>query len=445
MHDRVLVCVLAQTRAHQLTWPSFKKHVIDELNADLAVCIGIDAAYDYRNPFWTHAKYRWTVPEYDDYGDGFDWAQRCLLPPGTPNIPDWRILLQVKNEWLGGINGREAHQGSGGILIFFRWLLLKNIMEERILQRYDRFIITRADFHWSCPHPPLSLLRRELMWFPDGEFYGGITDRHVVVSSEDVESGLSLIDNLLIKPNEIAKAMCHWQKWNIEQYMLFHLIRRGVFPRVGLFPYVMFSVRGSRDQTRGMSGEFNEELGLIVKYKSEWKSAKTYEGLVRSGNDWEALAKVKPQLFHLMLAPRWINPPELQAMQPDDEGQAFHGDKWPFSDLVLLHPVRTHHGSVLFVREGDRSLRHGPPGSSPRNLALAVYGKRACFAHIDEKGELVVLDIAETAESRFNITAKLPVFSLSMNGLFLCAEPDGAVTLSREQEDIWERFTVGQY
>ena len=30
--ERVLVCLLASTRAHQLTFPSFKRQVLDELN-----------------------------------------------------------------------------------------------------------------------------------------------------------------------------------------------------------------------------------------------------------------------------------------------------------------------------------------------------------------------------------------------------------------------------
>ena len=57
--ERVLVCILAQTRAHQVAWSSFKRHVLDELNADLALAITLDETYDYGNPYWQHAKYRW--------------------------------------------------------------------------------------------------------------------------------------------------------------------------------------------------------------------------------------------------------------------------------------------------------------------------------------------------------------------------------------------------
>jgi hypothetical protein len=36
---KVLVCLLASTRAHQLTFPSFKRQVLDESNGDLALAL----------------------------------------------------------------------------------------------------------------------------------------------------------------------------------------------------------------------------------------------------------------------------------------------------------------------------------------------------------------------------------------------------------------------
>jgi len=44
-----------------------------------------------------------------------------------------------------------------------------------LLERYDRFVITRSDFIWDCPHPPLSVLSPDAIWFPDGEYGGGLT------------------------------------------------------------------------------------------------------------------------------------------------------------------------------------------------------------------------------------------------------------------------------
>ena len=66
MSSKTLVVILAQTRAHELTFDSFKKNVIDELNADLCVCIGVKNDYDYDNPYYKLAKYRFLYNEEDD-------------------------------------------------------------------------------------------------------------------------------------------------------------------------------------------------------------------------------------------------------------------------------------------------------------------------------------------------------------------------------------------
>ena len=76
--SKTLVIILSETRAHELTFDSFKKNVIDELNADLCVCIGVKPDYDYNNPFYKLAKYKFTYNEPNDYGDALDYAYNIL-------------------------------------------------------------------------------------------------------------------------------------------------------------------------------------------------------------------------------------------------------------------------------------------------------------------------------------------------------------------------------
>jgi hypothetical protein len=282
--ERVLVCVIGQTRGHELSWSSFKSCVLDELTADLAVCIGVDSDYDYTNPFWQHAKYRWTAPEYSDYGDAFDYAQRWLCANGTH--PDWRPLLRIKDLWLGGIVGEEAHPGSAAILMFFRWLLLHSLERDGVLENYDRFVVTRSDFVWTCPHPPLEILDPERLWFPAGEWYGGVTDRHVVAARRDLPSYLDLIRPVLTEPERLQKEMGVRDDWNFESYIAYHLAHHGMTDRISYFPYVMYSVRKFGAGTRWAAGRFEPSVRQIVKYPSELVRAMTYAGRIRSRADW---------------------------------------------------------------------------------------------------------------------------------------------------------------
>jgi hypothetical protein len=43
---KTLVVVLSETRTSELTFENFKKNVIDELNADLCLCIGVIPDYN---------------------------------------------------------------------------------------------------------------------------------------------------------------------------------------------------------------------------------------------------------------------------------------------------------------------------------------------------------------------------------------------------------------
>lgn len=286
--ERVLVCVLASTRGHDVAWPSFERQVLEELDADLALAVTLDERYDYANPYWQRAKYRWTAPEPEDVGDEFDLAQRFLwrrhdLPP-----PDWRSMLRVKGIWLGGIRSANPQPSHSAHLFFCRWLLLRGLQEDGVLSRYDRFVVTRSDFVWLCPHPPMSVLDRGSLWIPDGERYGGLTDRHLVVSREDVVTALSLIDDMVLRPGELYREMKHRADWNPERYLAFHLARKGLLPRVKLFPYVMYTARVVRDTTPTWSvGWFEPSVGHMVKYGKEFRGARAYSAVIRTREDWE--------------------------------------------------------------------------------------------------------------------------------------------------------------
>src|SRR5688572_20182728 len=59
---RALVIVMGQLRAASMTWDNFRKNVLEECDADLAVCVPGDECFDPSNPFYRHAKYRWIIP-----------------------------------------------------------------------------------------------------------------------------------------------------------------------------------------------------------------------------------------------------------------------------------------------------------------------------------------------------------------------------------------------
>ena len=266
--EKVLVIILGQARAHRLTWESFQKNVLHELQADLALCVGTSLENNPENPFWENALYKWVCPEWEDFGDGFDDLQKKRYG----STREWREILTVKNQWLGGIKGQESHPGSAGILIYFRAVLYDALNSEGLLGKYDRFIITRSDFVWALPHPDLSQMNPENFWVPYGEFYYGITDRHAVLSRQFVKPYLDLIEPILRHPEKLKERMLKSnpkQNWNLEQYILFSMREAGLQKKLKYFPYIMYSVRDENTQSRWSMGEFDSSLGYYVKYSHE--------------------------------------------------------------------------------------------------------------------------------------------------------------------------------
>jgi hypothetical protein len=358
--SKTLVIILSETRAHELTFANFKQNVIDELNADLCLCIGVKPDYDYANPFYQLAKYKFLYSEPDDFGEAFDNVYNLLTKDSpkyerfenlntlygkldhplnhtdnirfyeninednielsnfdddeivihTKNFPDklwkghtygirtgfdnndirqehvitykrrihWREFLKIKFQFLGGIQDpQNQHPGSAGILIFFRWFLLQNLIHFDLINQYDRFVITRSDFIYQLPHPKLELMQDSYIWIPDSEHYGGYTDRHVVLSRRHVEPYLNILTNMILRSNEYFHKMRHKDDWNLEQFIYFHLEQNDVRRYVKEFPYIMYSVRGVNGTSTWAMGVFSEYHGYFIKYNTEYERSTWYK------------------------------------------------------------------------------------------------------------------------------------------------------------------------
>jgi hypothetical protein len=280
-----LVIILAETRAYEYTFDNFKKNVIDELNADLCLCIGVKNDYNYENPFYKLAKYKFLYNEPEDYGDAFDYALNIIKNEENNDNLTWRHYLNLKDQLFGGVkNDKNQHLGSAGILIFFRWFLLKNLIDNNILNKYDRFIITRSDFIYNLPHPKIELLNENFLWFPNEEHYGGYTDRHIILSKKNIIEYLNIFNTMVIKSDQYYNKMIFCKIWNLERCIKFHLEECGSINKIKEFPYIMYAVRGINGSTRWSTGEYNNELGYFIKYHSEYNKSLYYKNLFNNSN-----------------------------------------------------------------------------------------------------------------------------------------------------------------
>ena len=199
---KTLVCVIGETRAQDLTWNNFNKYLLKSLNADLALCVAEKNIKN--NKMYNKAKYIWKYKDSKDYTNHFDHAQKTLLKKRKiKKKPNWKKMLKVKDFWLARVKGSsKIRSGTGGLLIYNRWFLLQNLIELNLLKKYDRFIITRSDFYWCLHHPKLDNLNSKYIWIPNGEKYGGYTDRHAVLSKENVYDSKYNASSLHYEPDQ---------------------------------------------------------------------------------------------------------------------------------------------------------------------------------------------------------------------------------------------------
>lgn len=296
--SKTLVVILSETRAHELTFDNFKKNVIDELNADLCLCIGVKADYDYENPFYKLAKYHFLYNEEEDpsfaKSAAYSYEETPNKPVSTEEHPVKHYTDFIKLKTHFGYDNIETDDPthfsnfiiSTYIHVFFLWFLQYNIKKTDILSKYDRFLILRSDYVYIMPFPKMEILNENYIWIPDGEDYNGICDRAVVVSREHFERYVNILECFHTKANRYYEMIDSNYNLNMEILLQMHLDEHGISGLVRRYPYISYSVRNINGSTRWSSGIFSNNLGYYIKYPSEYDRSNNHKvNYENSGKD----------------------------------------------------------------------------------------------------------------------------------------------------------------
>jgi len=337
--DKTLVIVLGDTRGHELTYDNFKKNVIDELDADLCLCLAVKPNYNYDNPYYKLSKFKFLYDEPEDFGDAFDYAYNTITQNMDKKTIEgsihWREFLSFSNILFGGvIYNEKLIEGGGGIVLFLRWFLLQKMKENNLIDQYDRFIITRSDYIYQLPHPNVEYLDSGCIWVPDSEHCGGYTDRHAVLSKKNIEVYLNLFNNLVIKSNDYYNKMKILPDyWGIEKFIKMNLEQENMVDSVKEFPYVMYLVRSENGLTRFSKGTYSNQLGYYIKYLGEYNASSYYKDrYLQSGLKIDAFYKEVLNIGKKCIIITTINKPSKQVMSYTNK---------PGWDLIVIGDSKT--------------------------------------------------------------------------------------------------------
>jgi len=134
------------------------------------------------------------------------------------------------------------------------------------------------------PHPKVDLLNPDYVWIPNSEDYGGLCDRHVILSNLNLENYINMFESFVLKSNYYYHKISQRGAWNMEQLLKFHLETNGLIKSVKRFPYIMYLVRGTNDSSRWAMGNWNENEKCFIKYDTEYNSAQHYKNQWRTSN-----------------------------------------------------------------------------------------------------------------------------------------------------------------
>jgi hypothetical protein len=195
----------------------------------------------------------------------------------------------------------------------------------------------------------------------------------------------------------------------------------------------MCLVRAPDDPTDQAAGSHIPELGITIRYPSEFNEASRHRERLATADRWRGY----------------------------------------FSSIgdEAARPARlfTSHGTVFYVDEASGEVRHGPLSGSPRNVLFHWHDGCGEIVYRPEAGTVeaaVIVDPATTGLRRADGAGKdqppltferVPVakgfgldqtlmtnnlVGLRANGLFLCAQADGSVRLDRLHCRMWEHFRI---
>jgi hypothetical protein len=191
---------------------------------------------------------------------------------------------------FGGI--RHPHTiGSGAVLFYYRWRALQNIQRLGLESEYDWFIVTRSDFLYPVQHVPLSLLSQDSVWIPNGENYGGVTDRYLICPSKFIERSIDMLKYILTKPDDFFtnyKRWLHGKGANPETFIAFYLEKQGI--PVQFVPYFMYTIRELDEipnptQFGGAGTKRYKDTNYSIKYPDEKQAADKLS--IETPSDWE--------------------------------------------------------------------------------------------------------------------------------------------------------------
>lgn len=246
---KTLIIIPSQTRGFDSTYSSFKKHILDK-NSNIDIGLFVSDESDLS--IIPNYKYHFSLPEYSDHREGLIHELNYL------NIDIPNSLTEKKK--------LDNYQISTIIHIYYRLFILRMLQEHHLIDTYDFFMINRSDL-MHTQDIDLSSLNHNKVYLPNGEHWGGLPDRFVIIPKKHIQNWLNIYDAMFFK--DLSQIYGSISKYGPEYMTKHNKEKHNII--IKYIPYTFYCVRKPEDKTRWSSGIYIESIRLYVKYPSEYK------------------------------------------------------------------------------------------------------------------------------------------------------------------------------
>ena len=188
------------TQGGHVTFDSLLGNVLIYLDVDLALAVE-SQEYATHDAFRNKARYVWELnpPEGSNSGHLFN-----EIPPQCFNHTFDRSYAHVfchlnkldTSGWLGCIDG-TAQNACAGLIIFYRWFALQNILKHKLYEKYDTVIVYFSRCLVASHNNASFPAEVGTMFVSNGTDWGGLMDWHYHMSMYDAVSNLGMVDLIM--------------------------------------------------------------------------------------------------------------------------------------------------------------------------------------------------------------------------------------------------------
>lgn len=211
---------------------------------------------------YDRATYSWPVTDFHDWADAVD------AMGGSDGR--WRAVAENNTEASTLVfGGAHPAQGNGVIIPYFKFRLAEALLEHKLVDKYDRFVVTRTDQFYPCAFD-LDVLEPSMLWVPYGEDYGGLCDRFLVAPSDLIIQALDIMRPVVVHPERYADFV-----GNPERLFLRRIAEQNLRRRLGRFKRNMFtaSLRADHSTWSRVLGCVPTVGNVCFKYAAEYEAA----------------------------------------------------------------------------------------------------------------------------------------------------------------------------